>query len=170
MLCFSMLTIWKWCWSPASFLAPSGSSTFPVVAICLRNPSLWKILRPHIGVVLMFLRYKSSRLLSKTFAVVDAIPWLICSPFLKSVIKNFRTFLSTTGPTINGLPRVKLVVHSAGGWFKVFSILLRFSLSYYSLHFFKNFLSFNSRMVEYLLWKHFTAWSGPWSLAYFAIL
>ena len=75
MLCFSiMLTIWKWCWNHASFLAPSETSTFPVVATRLRYPSLWRKLRPNIGVALMFLREKSSLLLSKTFAVVYAIP------------------------------------------------------------------------------------------------
>ena len=74
MLCFSIiLTIPRWCWSNAFFLAPSGTSTFPVVATHLWNPSLWRILYPHIGVVLMFLRDKSSLLLCKTFAVVDAI-------------------------------------------------------------------------------------------------
>ena len=74
MLCFSiMLAIQKWCWRPASFLAPSGTSTFLVVSIRLQNPSIWRILHPHIYIVSMFLRDKSSLLLSKTFAVVDAV-------------------------------------------------------------------------------------------------
>ena len=39
-----------------------------------------------------------------------------------------------------------------------------------SLYFFKKLLTFESRMVGCLLWKHLAAWFGPWSLAYFAIL
>ena len=58
---------------PASFLAPSGTSTFPVAATRLQNLSLWKILCPDMSIVLIFLRDRSSLLLSKTFAAVDAL-------------------------------------------------------------------------------------------------
>ena len=68
----------------------------------------------HFGVVLMFLRDKSSFLLSKKITVDDAIPQL-CPPFLKSAIENFYTSSSITRQTINGLPRIKPVMRSAGG-------------------------------------------------------
>ena len=45
MSCFYViLTIRKWRWSLAFFLAPQGTSTFLVVATRLRNLNLWRIL------------------------------------------------------------------------------------------------------------------------------
>ena len=67
-----------------------------------------------------FLRDKSALVLSKTFTIVDAILSLICVPCLKKAVENFCTFPSITRPIINGLPRVKLVMHSASLLFKVF--------------------------------------------------
>ena len=41
---YVILTIRKWRWSLASFLAPQGTSTFLVAATRLRNLNLWRIL------------------------------------------------------------------------------------------------------------------------------
>ena len=45
------------------------------------------------------------------FKSLEDTMFLIRPPFLKSVIKNYRTFSSITGPTINGLSLAKLVMY-----------------------------------------------------------
>ena len=132
----------------------------------LQNTSLWTMLPLHIGVVLIFSRDKSSLLLSKTFAVVDEIPLLISPSFLKSAVKNFCTFSSITGSTINGLSRIKLAMCSADGWFKVFSIL---TCSF----FFSEIFSLSTLGWLDIYFGHILLLDlvhGPWFLAYFTIL
>ena len=113
----------------------SGISTLLVVAGHLRNPILCNRLLPHVVV--------------KTTFFTDSL---------------FLTFSSMIGPTIRGLPCIK-----------VFNFLLSdqpqaFATFTFSSYFLTNGCTVDSFIVRYLFLKNFAACDAPLSSVYFAIV